>query len=70
VITSGYDAIPRLLADGLPIVLNTTVTSVSRQRNSVQVRAGEHTFEGPAAIVTVPLGVLKAASITFDPPLP
>ncbi|KQH77341.1 monoamine oxidase [Mycobacterium gordonae] len=70
VITSGYDAIPRLLADGLPITLNTTVNSISHQQNSVKVRAGDHTFEGPAAIVTVPLGVLKAASITFDPPLP
>ncbi|WP_310784614.1 flavin monoamine oxidase family protein [Mycobacterium sp. Z3061] len=70
VITSGYDAIPRLMADGLPITLNTTVNSISHQQNSVQVRAGDHTFEGPAAIVTVPLGVLKAASITFDPPLP
>ena len=27
-------------------------------------------FEGPAAIVTVPLGVLKSDAITFDPPLP
>ncbi|PJE07240.1 MAG: monoamine oxidase [Mycobacterium sp.] len=70
VITSGYDAIPRLLADGLQIVLSTPVNSVSHQRNSVTVRAGDRTFEGPAAIVTVPLGVLKAASITFDPPLP
>jgi monoamine oxidase len=70
VITSGYDAIPRLLADGLQIVLSTPVNSVSHQSNSVTVRAGDRTFEGPAAIVTVPLGVLKAASISFDPPLP
>lgn len=70
VITSGYDALPRLLADGLPIVLNTTVRSIARKDDSVTVRAGDQTFEGPAAIVTVPLGVLKAASITFDPPLP
>ena len=70
VITSGYDALPRLLADGLPISLNTAVNSVSYQKNSVTVRAGDQTLDGPAAIVTVPLGVLKAASITFDPPLP
>ncbi|MDP7703442.1 NAD(P)/FAD-dependent oxidoreductase [Mycobacterium sp. TY815] len=70
VITSGYDAIPQLLADGLPIVLNTPVTSIARQDNSVTIRAGDRTFQGSAAIVTVPLGVLKAASITFDPPLP
>lgn len=70
VITSGYDALPRLLADGLQISLNTPVNSVSYQPNSVTVRAGDQTFDGEAAIVTVPLGVLKAASITFDPPLP
>lgn len=70
VITSGYDALPRLLADGLQISLNTPVNSVSYQKNSVTVRAGDQTFDGEAAIVTVPLGVLKAASITFDPPLP
>ena len=34
------------------------------------MRAGDRTFEGPAAIVTVPLGVLKFEAISFDPPLP
>ncbi|MHA7648990.1 flavin monoamine oxidase family protein [Mycobacterium sp. ML4] len=70
VITSGYDALPRLMAGGLQIVLKTAVTSIAQQRDSVTVRAGEQSFVGPAAIVTVPLGVLKAAGITFDPPLP
>ncbi|MCV7078707.1 flavin monoamine oxidase family protein [Mycobacterium szulgai] len=70
VITSGYDAIPRLLAEGLQIVLNTVVTSVERHDDSVTLRAGNQMFEGPAAIVTVPLGVLKSGAITFDPPLP
>jgi monoamine oxidase len=70
VITSGYDALPKLLADGLQIVLNSPVTSVVRRDTSVVVRAGNRSFEGPAAIVTVPLGVLKSGAITFDPPLP
>jgi len=34
------------------------------------VRSGNDSFEGTAAIVTVPLGVLKSGAITFDPPLP
>jgi polyamine oxidase len=59
-----------LLAEGLQIVFNTTVSAVVRQNNSVIVRAGSQKFEGPAAIVTVPLGVLKSGAITFDPPLP
>jgi len=70
VITSGYDALPRLLADGLQIELKTPVTAVVRRDSSVVVRAGNRSFEGPAAIVTVPLGVLKSGAIAFDPPLP
>lgn len=70
VITGGYDALPNVLAAGLPIVLNTPVTAVVHRGGAVRVRAGGRSFEGPAAIVTVPLGVLKAGGIAFDPPLP
>jgi monoamine oxidase len=70
VITNGYDALPKLLADGLQVVFNTPVTAITRRDDSVIVHAGSQTFEGPAAIVTVPLGVLKAGSIAFEPPLP
>ncbi len=70
VVTNGYDALPGLLANGLRIVLNTPVTAIVRRENSVIVRAKNRSFEGPAAIVTVPLGVLKSGAIRFDPPLP
>lgn len=70
VVTNGYDALPRLLAGGLQIQLNTPVTAITRRDNSVIVHAGNRSFEGPAAIVTVPLGVLKSGAIAFDPPLP
>ncbi|WP_420715901.1 flavin monoamine oxidase family protein [Mycobacterium sp. 663a-19] len=70
VITSGYDALPRLLADGLQIVLNAPVTAIARRDGSVVVRTKDRSFEGPAAIVTVSLGVLKSGAIAFDPPLP
>ncbi len=70
VVTSGYDALPRLLAEGLPVTLNTPVTAIARHDDSVTVRAGGRSFRGAAAIVTVPLGVLKAGAITFDPALP
>jgi monoamine oxidase len=69
-VTNGYDALPKLLAGGLQIVLDTPVTAIARRDNSVTVRAGNRLFEGPAAIVTVPLGVLKTGAIAFDPPLP
>jgi monoamine oxidase len=70
VITSGYEALPLLLANGLQMVLSTPVTAIARRDSSVIVRAKGRSFEGPAAIVTVPLGVLKSGAITFDPPLP
>ncbi|UXA08402.1 FAD-dependent oxidoreductase [Mycobacterium sp. SMC-2] len=69
-ITNGYDALPKLLAGGLRIELNTPVTAIARRDDSVVVWATDRSFQGPAAIVTVPLGVLKAGAITFDPPLP
>lgn len=70
IITNGYDALPRTLGNGLQVVLNAPVTAIARQNTSVIVRAGGQSFEGPAAIVTVPLGVLKSGAIAFDPPLP
>lgn len=70
IITNGYDALPNQLADGLRMVLNTPVTAIVWRDKSVIVRAGTQSFEGPAAIVTVPLGVLKSDAISFDPPLP
>jgi len=70
IIPGGYDALPKLLANGLPIVLNTPVTAIARRDKSVVVAAGNQSLEGPAAIVTVPLGVLKSGAISFDPPLP
>lgn len=69
-ITNGYDALPQSLADGLAIELNTPVTAIAQRDDGVVVRAGDTSFRGPAAIVTVPLGVLKAGAIAFDPPLP
>jgi monoamine oxidase len=70
VITNGYDALPRLLANGLQIELNTAVTAIAQHDDAVMVRVKDRSFHGPAAIVTVPLGVLKAGGIAFDPPLP
>jgi monoamine oxidase len=70
IIPTGYDALPKLLANGLQIVLNAPVTTIARRGDSVVARSGKQSFEGPAAIVTVPLGVLKSGAINFDPPLP
>jgi monoamine oxidase len=71
--TTGYDVLPRYLARrveeaGVRILLSSPV-------NSLQWKTGEviaHTvsgesFSAPKAIVTLPLGVLKARNVHFDP---
>lgn len=61
------------------VMLNQTVSRISIQQDAsaqpkvqtVQVETADgKIFEGSHVIVTVPLGVLKAGTITFDPPLP
>jgi monoamine oxidase len=70
VVTSGYDALPRLLANGLQIVLNAPVTAIARRDRSVIVRAKDRSFEGPAAIVTVPPGCAEIRCYHLRPALP
>ncbi len=67
---SGYKAIPQLLAKGLDIRLNSTVTGIAHSDTGVTVTAGGVSHTADFAVVTLPLGVLKANSVAFDPPLP
>jgi monoamine oxidase len=67
----GYDELPRTVAEGLDIRLEHVVTRVSWSDAGVAVTtASGEVFTAQNAVVTVPLGVLKAGSIAFDPPLP
>ncbi|MEW2623325.1 FAD-dependent oxidoreductase [Streptomyces sp. NPDC048106] len=66
----GYDVLPRALAQGLDVRLGRTVTAVGRSARGVRVDTEDESFEAARAIVTVPLGVLKAGAITFTPALP
>ncbi|WP_288969848.1 NAD(P)/FAD-dependent oxidoreductase [uncultured Microbacterium sp.] len=66
----GYDELPRRIGSGLDVRLETVVTRVSRSGDGVVVHAGETQYRAARAIVTVPLGVLKAGTITFEPALP
>lgn len=71
ILPGGYGQLADRLADGLDIRLSTPVTEVSlRNPDQVEVRAGSRTWTARAVIVTVPLGVLKAGAVRFDPPLP
>ncbi|WP_311243321.1 NAD(P)/FAD-dependent oxidoreductase [Microbacterium sp. WCS2018Hpa-23] len=66
----GYDELPRRIADGLDIRLEHIVTRVARTPDGVVVTTDAGDFSARSGLVTVPLGVLKAGSIDFVPPLP
>lgn len=70
VIDGGYRMLVDFLADGLDIRLNTPVTRIEHGDDGIVIRTADASFEGSHAIVTVPLGVLKADTIQFEPPLP
>lgn len=66
----GYDELPRRIAAGLDIRLEHVVSVVRCTADGVVVVADRGEFRGASVVVTVPLGVLKAGSIVFEPPLP
>ncbi len=71
ILPDGYDQIPKSLADGLDIRLDTIVDTVEYEEgDGAAVYTSKGTFESYFVICTVPLGVLKKGAITFDPPLP
>jgi len=66
----GYDELPRRIAADLDIRLGHMVTRIARTDAGVTVSTGHGEFSARSAVVTVPLGVLKAGSIDFSPALP
>ena len=69
-IPAGYDQLAIHAARGLPIQLDARVTAMTLVNGKVSValaNGGRQDFD--AAIVTLPLGVLQAQGVHFDPPL-
>ncbi|KAF7141537.1 hypothetical protein RHSIM_Rhsim06G0137500 [Rhododendron simsii] len=67
----GYRPVINTLAKGLDIRLSHRVTKIMRRHNGVKITVEDgRTFIADAAIVAVPLGVLKSNSIKFEPRLP
>ncbi|XP_050228327.1 polyamine oxidase 2-like [Mercurialis annua] len=67
----GYLPVINTLAKGLDIRLSHRVTNIVRRNNGVKVTTENgRTFVADAAVVAVPLGVLKARTINFEPRLP
>jgi len=71
VMPSGYLDLLAPLADGVDILLGTTVAYIGYDDVSVEIEYSDGTIIEPdVVLVTVPLGVLKAGSIEFEPELP
>lgn len=66
----GYNQITDGLAKDLDIRLGTLVNTVRYGSDGVEVETSVGLFVADKAVVTFPLGVLKQASVKFEPPLP
>ena len=66
----GYDELPRRIAAGVDVRLGHPVDAVTRTDAGWVVKTRDAEFAASDVLVTVPLGVLQAESIRFDPPLP
>jgi len=74
-ISSGYDDLVRAVAERIDPKLCRTVKSavvnaIVWQRGEVIARTTTAEFKAPRTVITIPLGVLKANSVTFSPSLP
>ncbi|MGZ4789879.1 MAG: flavin monoamine oxidase family protein, partial [Terriglobales bacterium] len=70
---SGYDALlTTMMADAgsaCAVHLNTAARKVRWREGTVEVESEERTFHAPRALITLPLAVLQAGEVTFDPEL-
>ncbi len=69
-ILDGYDSYYTKLAEGLDIRLNCAVREIDWSDGVRVETVADDVYEADAAVVTLPLGVLKAGRVTFSPPLP
>lgn len=70
VMDDGYDRLAHYLASGLDIRLSSPVDRVDSTGESPTVTSNQVVYSADHVIVAVPLGVLKAEAIAFEPPLP
>lgn len=66
----GFGELINMLGRGVDIRLNTVIERVVHGKNPVSILTNTGKFSADAVICTLPLGVLKAGAVKFDPPLP
>jgi monoamine oxidase len=69
-IGAGYAALLERAAAPLDVRLGTPVTRVEWSAGGATVHAGSASLACRHVVVTLPLGVLQAGGVAFDPPLP
>lgn len=68
---SGYTSVANTIASQLDLKLSTPIKSISYSATGVQLTTNDgQTLEADYCICTLPLGVLKANTVQFNPPLP
>jgi monoamine oxidase len=70
IVRDGYEGLIAVLADGLDLRRGQRVDAIEYDSSGVTVRIARSRLDAAFAVVTVPLGVLKAGDIRFDPALP
>lgn len=70
VFPGGYDQIVTALAEDVDIQLGQQVHQVVYDTAGVRIETADTVFEADRAVITAPLGVLKAGTISFSPALP
>lgn len=69
-IVGGYRGLVDKLAEGLDVRLGEVVDRIAYDPTGVVVHSTSGDVSASHVVVTVPLGVLRANAIAFDPPLP
>ncbi len=69
VVTPGFGPILTLLAKGLDIRLDETVTAIALTGKGVTVTTTKGQHHADCAVVTLPLGVLQSGQVAFSEPL-
>jgi monoamine oxidase len=70
ILPGGYTQLSQNLAKGLDIRTTTEVKRIAHSGETVRIETSQGDVTADRVIVTVPLGVLKAGTVAFDPPLP
>ncbi|HEV8062329.1 MAG TPA: NAD(P)/FAD-dependent oxidoreductase [Gemmataceae bacterium] len=68
-VAEGYDEVPRRLAAGSDVRCNHVASAIVRHRDCVEVITNRGIYSGNVVLICLPVGVLQAGVICFDPPL-